>query len=283
MTVERVLDGYPLLYHLATVDAASNTLSGRSGARANVAMSIFGDTQNAASGVPVAQVNLSGMYVNSLTYTIPTEGNCTESVSLVGNDKTWLSAAYTFSGSLFDNADTPLALDSGNGGVQRRQNVVFGQLTETLLPGGTNGIPGISSSGTNNKTVDVYGAHVQNVTFSVDLGREALNELGRRGPFFRFVTFPVEVTTEIEVLSTTGDQIEATEAGVLADGNNLSAHTIQVKLEDSTLFYLGTQNKLSSVTSGGGDTGGGNDTNSYSYTTFNDLTITQDQNPGVNN
>lgn len=282
VTLERVIDGYPLAYHLATSTASTGTLAGRSAARCNVAMSIFGDTQDSASGTPVSQVYMSGMFASALTYTFPSEGSCTESVTLLGNHKEWKTSSFTFSGSIFDNTDTPLSLDSGTGGVQRRENVVFaGDSVDdiTLLPGGTNGIPGISSSGTNDKTADVYGAHVQSVSVSSDLGRTNLVELGRRLPYFRYVEFPTEVTCDIEVLSIDGDRIEATEDGVLGDGNNLNAHTIRVVLEEGLKVYLGTQNKLSNVTYGGGDTGGGNDTTTYSYSNFNILTVTHPQDP----
>lgn len=282
MTLEKVIDGYPLIYHLATNGSTSATLSGRSTKKCNVALAIFSDVQDSASGIPQSQVELSGMYVSSLTYTFPVDGNCTEAVTLVGNNKLWKSANFTFptsTGVLFNNNDTPLALSSGLGGVQRRQNVIFGDSTCTLLPGGTNGIPGISSSGTNDKTADVYGAHVQTITISTNLGRTALNELGRRTPYFRYVEFPVDVTCDIEITSVKGDEISATEEGVAGSGNNLTESRIQVRLQDTTLVNLGTKNKLSNVSYGGGDAGGGNATSTYSYLTSNDMTVTHAQDP----
>lgn len=282
MTLEKVIDGYPLIYHLATNGSTSATLAGRSAKKCNVALAVFSDVQDSASGVPQSQVELSGMYVSSLSYTFPVEGNCTESVTLVGNNKLWRTANFTFpisSGVVFNNADVPLALSSGLGGVQRRENVIFGDSTCTLLPGGTNGIPGISSSGTNNKTADVYGAHVQTISVSANLGRTALNELGRRTPYFRYVEFPVDVTCDIEVTASKGDEISATEEGVAGSGNNLTASRIRIKLEETTTLDLGSQNKLSNVTYGGADAGGGNATVTYSYLTSNDLTITHIQDP----
>ena len=47
-----------------------------------------------------------------------------------------------------------------------------------------------------------------------------------------------------------------------------------IVLEDGTTFDLGTKNRLSSVSYGGGDAGGGNATMTFSYTTFNQLDIT---------
>jgi len=40
-------------------------------------------------------------------------------------------------------------------------------------------------------------------------------------------------------------------------------------------FDLGKKNRLSSVSYGGGDAGGGNATTTYSYTNFNDLDVQQ--------
>lgn len=279
-TLERVIDGYPLAWHLATRDATSTSLAGRSNAKCAVALSVFDDTQDSASGVPLRQVVMSGMYPSAITYTMPVDGNCTESLTLVGNNKVWKSSTFTFSGNLFDNTDEPLALTSGTGGVQRRENVKFDGVNYTKLPGGTNGIPGISSSGTNDRDSNgQFGANIQNISVSTSLGRTNINELGRRNPYFRYVEFPVEVTTEIEVLDLQGDGVSATEEGILGDGNNLSNNHIRIKLEEGTVIDVGTTNKLSSVSSTGGDATGGNRSNTYTYTNFNIFTVTHPQDP----
>jgi hypothetical protein len=272
VTMEKVLDGYPLIYHLATRGYTAATLAGRSTRKCNVALNIYGDTQDAASGVAQTEVLCSGMYVSALSYTFPVEGNCTESVTLVGNNKEWLSDNFFLTGDLFDGTDSP------PDGVQRRENVLFDSVeyagvatTATLLP---SEVEGISSSGTNDKTNDVFAAHVQTITVSADLGRDSLNELGRKGPYFRYVNFPVEVTTEIEVTSSQGDQVDA-----LEDQDNLTDQTIVIVAEDTTALDLGIKNKLANITYGGGDAGGGNATTTYSYTGFNDLTVYHDQDP----
>jgi len=281
VTMEKVLDGYPLIYHLATQGYPTGTLSGRSTRKCNVVMNIYGDTQDSASGVPQAEVLMSGMYVSSLTYTFPVDGNCTESVTLVGNDKVWRNGVapngFLLSGEIFDNTDTPPS------GVQRREDVVFDSVTyasrsATILP---TVIEGISASGTNDTDANGYlTAHVQTLSVSCDLGREALNELGRRTPYFRYVNFPVEVTSEVEVTSALGDQVDATETGTQGDGNNLTNETIFILLKDSTSVDLGDSNKLANVSYGGGDAGGGNATTTYSFTTFNELTVSHDSDPG---
>jgi hypothetical protein len=50
-------------------------------------------------------------------------------------------------------------------------------------------------SGQPNKNGDVYGAMIQPIKVSAPLTVEHLFEMGRRGPYYRYVNFPVEVTT----------------------------------------------------------------------------------------
>jgi len=297
VTAEKVLDGYPLLFHLATIGAPAGTLVGRSTMNTTVGMSVFADTNDSASGTPIAQVTMSGMVVSSLTYTFPVDGSCTESVTLVGNNKVWTDAttgfsgsngAIVFSGQFAGNADAPLA-----GKTMSRFNVVFAvpsgapldtnnqvlALT-TVLP---TDIYGITSSGTNPITTG-SGAHVQGITISCDLGRDQIFELGRRFPYFRYVTFPVQVTTEITVIGTKWDGISATEAGGTNGapaGSNLKNQSIRVYTEDGTFISCGTKNKLNSVSYGGGDAsaGGGNVTLTYRYITYNDLTVKHPADP----
>lgn len=266
LTIEKVLDGYPPLYTLATDGATSASLSGRSAIRTSVAMSIYGDTQDSASGTPVSEVLMSGMYPSQMTWTFPVDGNFTESMTLVGNNKKWLNAAFNFTPN-FDNTDDPFAAE----GVNRRQDFDWGT---SRFP---TEVPGISASGTNDQTANVLGAHVQRASVTTNLGREALYELGRKGPYFRYVTFPVEVRTEIEVLSTNGDQITALED----NDTNVTDQTIIISTTEGTLLDLGTKNKLQSVTYGGGNAGqnGGNDTITFTYVNYNDLTLTHPQDP----
>ncbi len=286
VTLEKVLDGYPLIYHLATQGATLSGISGRQNQRSILALSLFDDTKLSADGTPLATIESSGMYVSSLSYTFPVDGNFTEAVTLVSNDKLTSDGGSSnygtaFDGTIFDNTDVPLSL-ADSGGVQRRENFVYGgeagQTDITLLP---TQIPGITSSGTNEETNGILGAHVQNVTVSADFGRENINELGRKGPYHRFVQFPVEVTTDVEIIALSGDFVDATEAGVLADGNNFANEVIIIAVEEGTVLDVGTRNKISSVTYGGGDAGGGNVTITYSYSGFNMLTVAHPEDPSI--
>lgn len=295
VTLNKVLDGYPGLYTLATENGAqgitgsqavSPTLTGRQNARCDLELAIFPDSQVSATGNSINEtysvVRCSGMYVSSVSYTFPVDGNFTEDVTLVGNEKIWGGEADV---GQFDNNDSPLA----DQGVNRRQHLA---VWECFFP---IEIPGVNANGTltdNGDNGDGWSTHFQNITVSVDLGREAINELGRFAPYHRFVTFPVEVTAEFEVLATQGDGINASEDGFYKTVNgsavpatptdtgciyryNLRDQKIFLQTCEGTKIYLGDKNKLSSVNYTGGDTGGGNVTVTYSYTTYNDFTVAQ--------
>jgi len=306
VSLSKVLDGYPLLYHLSTNRAYANanvdskpTLAGRSNAKCIVALSIFPDTQDSASGDPTTQLEMSGLFCSSVSYNFPLEDNFSEDVTLVGNNKGWRKSDNTAigcatpgwllakaTGYFNNNDDTPY----GTGGVNRRENLSFngsdaadaGGHDYTYLP---TEIPGVSSNGWLNPTVDGNVAHLQSITVSTDLGREELFELGTRQPYARVVTFPVEVTADIEVLSISGDMINAFADGCNAaascatDYDNLSNQRIRIATCEGTRIYLGEKNKLASINYGGGDAGGGNVTVSYSYTTFNDFTVIHPEDP----
>lgn len=273
ITVQKVLDGYPILYHLATQGATSSSLNARSKQRSFVALNIYSDVFDSASGTPETQVEMSGMFVSSLTYTLNVDGNSTEDVTLVGNNKLWRTSSFTFLPN-FDNADEPLSITS-SGGVQRREDVLMSE--DAFGSRWPTDIPGITSSGTNVITGDAFGAHLQTVTISVDLALEDLTELGQRNPYAKPATFPVEITTAIDITSSDGDQVDA-----LADpvgGSNLTNQTIIIKMREGLVVDLGTKNKLASVSYGGGDAGGGNVTQTFNYSNFNIMTATHPQDP----
>lgn len=265
-TLEKVLDGYAPIYMLATNGSTSATLSGRSAVKATLGLSIYSDVQDSASGTPLSQCTMSGVYVSALGYNFQVNGPATESVTLVGNNKLW---SNSFTATAFNNTDAPLA----STGVQLRENVIFGSAGCTL----PKDIPGISASGTNELSAGDYLAHIQSIKVSTNLGREQLFELGRRGPYHRYVTFPIEVKCDFDVISLTGDQVTASETAA----SNISDQTIKIKTDDGLILDLGTKNKLASVSYSGANAGsnGGNATMTFSYSNFNDLKVTHPQDP----
>lgn len=281
VTVEKANDGTSLIEHLATPRAIVGTLAGRfNDNRCMGLMAFYNITQDAASGTPLSYVLLSGMYVNSVNWNIPVEGVSRETVTLSCRDKTWYYApSGTVSGpwasgtvtnaasgrlpGAFTGSETTLA---ASGGAQRRQHVLMGS-GYSVWPKELPGIDALNGFNLDAAGSGAYSAHIQNITVSTSLGRTDLFEQGRKGPYFRYANFPVEVTTSIDITaSESGDAINCSET------SSLTAQTIRILFNNGVSIDLGTSNKLKSVNQAGGDTGGGNATLSYQYSNFNDYT-----------
>jgi len=315
VSMQKFLDGYSLLYHLgasydgdgAVIASKQTSLSGRADTRADIRMVINATTEEAVGGVDsngvkdsgVSELYCSGMYMSSVSYTIPTDGTCTEDVSFVGNNKKWLT----------DDADAQLVLIEGGNGVHgsiaagfsgvfgddapnystghvlRREDVATSGTTiqsyATVMPSIIEGITQDAGTAIKGRMaigaglLDPTKAHIQSFNCSVDLGRESINQLGTKTPYSRYVTFPTEVTSAIEVIAIGGDNVDALET----NRNNLINHEICVVLKDSTVMHLGKKNKVSSITYGGGDAGGGNASITYNFSNFNDMVILHSGDP----
>jgi hypothetical protein len=285
-----------LIYHMASVGGLDGTpagsgMVGRSKSRCDVRLGIFPDTANnisAGDTAAEAEVYCSGMYISSVSYTLPVDGNATESVTLVGNNKTWLTTGQKLTAAAvnnFDGTDSPAALTAGtldgaathSGGVQQREDVL---LSGSILPASIRGVRSVATGYANamsDATTNVV--HVQSVSVSTDFSREDILELGRKTPYARPATFPIEVSCEIEAITTSGDFVSAYEFGdsaldaTTASGNNTSEEDIFFCTRAGYGFDLGRKNRLASVSYGGGDAGGGNATCTYSYNNFNELDI----------
>ncbi len=269
VTVERTLDGTKPMWFMVT-DETKNTLNEAiANFQADVGLNIYSDGQNRASGTIQSFMLMSGMFISNATYTFPVDGNFTEALTLVGNDKTWLQGSNAPSGqwtNQFTGDGIENATDTGFGsGVQRREDF---DLANSEMP---TDLPGIAGAGVGNAGSGID-EHLQTVTLSVDIGREDVFELGKKKPFLKTVTFPVEVSATFEVVTAEGDKVEA----VSDNATNLTNQNILVKTLSKIIIDLGNENKLLSIDFGGGDSGGGNDTVTYTYQTFNVFSITHD-------
>lgn len=280
ITMEKVLDGSPPLFLMATTANSPNpSLIARADNRFTTRVGIFPDTGVRVAGAPMRELEMTGMYISSVSYSFTVDGLFTESISAVGNHKNWKNSGFTINAAGFGDS----ALTSGPpSGVNRRQNfwwsvatpLTINQNSYSVLP---RDIPGIdSTSGTNESLL----AHIQRVTASVDLGREDMFELGRRLPYHRYVNYPVLVTTEIEYMADSGDLVSMNEVGVYSDGAtpcnrnyNVRDEKIRLVTCEGTHVYLGDNNKLTSINYGGGDTGGGNVTITNTYNGYNEFNV----------
>jgi len=268
MTINRLLDGTAMAYVLCAgsyanadslVTASKNTFMARLGIWDEQ------DDPNGVGGNPVTQVTLSGCVLSSVSYTFGTDGNFTEEVSITATDKAWYGTCTNAAGwadtykagdADFTNNDVP----DFAGGVQRREYL---DTTGSIWPA---------------STIPEHSGRIQSVSISADFGTEDLFQLGSKGPFAKVANFPIEVSCSIEVLSQSGDLINAMAEGCSAVDqcsikSNLSDETIRINLCDGSVFDLGSKNKLASVSYGGGDAGGGNVTQTYDFTNFNVLSV----------
>lgn len=290
VTMEKLIDGYPMLWHMASTGVTNTNASGlvaRSKQQADIRIAIYDEAENniaAAnenSGNAEVEVYCSGMYIGSYSVTIPVDGNSTESITFQGNNREWLTGANVkiqdADVAAFDGTDAPLALGvagSPSGGIQRREDVI---LEDSILPVSVKGALG--SGVGNGVTAGIPLVHLQNISINTDFSRDDTLELGRKTPYYRPAGFPIEVTCEIEAITSSGDFVNALENGdpalfaTIASGNNTSEENIYIKLRAGIAFDLGTKNRLSSVSYGGGDATGGNASTTYSYTNFNSLDV----------
>jgi hypothetical protein len=299
VSCEKVLDGWPPLYLLSTSGATAATLLARSKIECTMGLAIYSDANDpaAATGTPVSEVHMSGLYVGSIGYEVTTDGNATETTTFLGNNKIWVGTAGEAAGSFDDGThwdgssaistatDRPYSI-SGSGGVNRAEDVLFGS-GNSIIP---LDIPGIEElepgSGYNVLGNDGnYGAHIQRIAVNVDFGRENMFELGRRGVYYKYATFPVEVTTEVVIMSVSGDMVSASEDGLFSEGAcgryNLVDRSFRLNMCEGLVVDCGNTNKLASIGVTGGDTGGANREITYTYSNFNTCTVTHPRDPTV--
>lgn len=269
ISLSKVLDGHCPMYLLATNGATGATLSSRADVQSIFRLFVYPDDHVSASGTALQQLTVSGSYINSVGYTFPVDGNFTEDMTLGSSSRNWKASSFDFTGEMFNNADLPLNI-AESGGVQRREDFIWSPTVGgTVLPAD---IAGITSSGTNEVSNGTFGAAVQNISVSVDMGREDILELGRFKEYAKLRNPVVDVNTEIEVIAKTGDLVD-----ISADGGNTTNRAISLKTRDGLAINLGSTNKLQSVSLGGFDAGGGNANATYSFSNANFFTVEHPQ------
>ena len=240
VTISKALDGYPTIWELATL---GGSIVDNANDRCTVILGVGDDT--ASSLTNVSAITMTGCFVSSVNYTIPVDGNMTEEVVLIGSHK-------DVTGSVSAPTANPNAV------VLRRQNLKTGSC---VFP------------------TEVSGKNISNITISADFGREKMYRLGEFSPFHRFVNFPLEVTVSFDVIATSHDGVEIAEVHSACTGRTVTEESISIELCDESgttayTFDLGDKCQRSTVNYSGGDTGGGNATITYTYITYNDLSIT---------
>lgn len=263
VTIEKVIDGELLMFTLASNALCRTDLVGAVKNVSDVYVAIYDDGTSNGTGTPRNVCYNSGTYISNISYNYSVDGNATESITLVGNNRFWNEVTAGVIGSspatLWGTLATGFDTDTAASGVVRRAKV---NLTASTLPAEVQSQKGDDAVGLGGNY------HIQSIAISADFGQENIQELGRFGPYCKYATFPIEVTCEFEVIATSGDLIS-----VSGNAPNLSNRTILIKDTAGTVIDLGTKNKLTSVNYTGGDTGGGNATVTYSFSNYNSLKV----------
>lgn len=261
VTINKALDGHELIWTLSQENhAAPPVTDGSIKTHANDQSEIkltVGREEDGAVAAANAQsyINMTGCFVDSLNYTFPVDGNFTEEVTFVGSHK-----AHTAAVDAPVNIEPGLVTGNTDGNVLRRQNF---QITSSTLP------------------VEVDGRNISNVTISTSFNREKMFKLGQYSPYHRFVNFPIEITTTFDVIadniSDSGNAL-FDEITTECDGRGDQRQYIFIAVcdaEGNTVyeFDLGSGNALQSISYSGGDTGGGNVTETFTYIGYNTLTV----------
>lgn len=246
ISVSKILDGADTIYKLFTGSSESSISDHASTQRT---IRIASNTQDADTVLDTGNqdvIECTGAYLSSISYTIPVDGFATEEVSFVADNK---------------SAATGVVAPPTNTGTR----ATYRQMIATA------GFP-----------TEVAGQNVTNISFSTDYGREAMYRLGAFDPYFRFANFPFEVTVDFTVANTGIDLTDVALTGVTAtsDGSLPPKQNITVTVNDAAGFvgshgyqFRASGCRLTSVSQDGGDTGGGNASTTYSYTTYNDFVI----------
>jgi len=297
VTTEKVLDGYDTTY-LTAASSGNQSIVAASNQKAGIYLIVYPDTNSASTGVGFnGLVYCSGMRPSNVTYTFPVEGNSTESVTFVGNQKVWSDRSTDPSGLFPQINSSYVGTGTYNNGVlyyPSGVNASYSGINETGVPdspvAGTNNIGTVFRrqhfvSGSSTIPTEVLNAtngvvsKIQTITLTADIGRENIFELGRFLPYVKYANFPVSITCDFEVISTSGDRMSTSgEAYSLSDRQIYLYFDNKVK---NISFDLGSRNKLTSVNYTGGDTGGGNATMTFSYQGFNAFKVTQGASAGA--
>ena len=267
MTINRLLDGSTLAYVLCAGSYENaDVLTTAATNECAVRLGIWDEaTDSYVNGDPQSQVTIVDAVMSNVSYTMGVDGNFTEEVGLTSNEKAWyLGGAHectnaNWASGFVQGAIGPTDSPDAVMGVQRRE---YFDRANSVLP----------------DEIPDSGFKIQSISVSADFGREDLFQLGDKGPYAKVATFPLEVSCSIEVISSGGDQINAVSSGCTAVANcaslnQLTDQTIIIKTCDGTVLDLGAKNKLSSVSYGGGDAGGGNVTTTFDYVTYNKLSV----------
>lgn len=203
-TISKAIDGSQMLYttlnggnvsnNKAPVELANNQVE--------IALGVYAESVPYASGNTQAAVHCSGMYISNLQIQLPLDGVATEQLTLVGDTRRWLDSNNPIAAQI-GNTDTERGVIGSGSAPSAYQRWTL-DTAGSVLPLGVKDYP------------------LQSVSVTMGIGREVIQELGTRGKYCRYATFPFEVTSEFEVIAgrhrTGTDGVSGDDQALVASG-----------------------------------------------------------------
>lgn len=204
-TISKAIDGTQPLYTTVNggYDNANNKAPAELASNAvEIALGIYAESVPYASGNTQAAVYCSGMYVSNVQIQLPLDGVATEQLTLVGDTRKWLDNTNPIAGNLGNNNTERGFIGSGTAASSYQRWTL--DVTDSDLPLGVKDYP------------------IQSINVTMAIGREVIQELGTRGKYCRYATFPFEVTSEFEVIAgrhrTNADGVTGNDQAIVASG-----------------------------------------------------------------
>lgn len=203
----------------------------------NICIAVGSDTSDLLT-VNTSQIYCTGAGITGATYTFPIDGVFTEEITFVAQHKQIGGCSISVSKDTTSKAKT-------------RQHY-------------NGGAPNLVTSAGN----------ITNIQISTSAGRENLFKLGQYKSYHSYASLPAEVNVEFEVSATSLDQVAIDTVEACSNPTGGAFNEQNISLDICGKVFTMEKCKLSNVTYGGGDTSGGNATITFTYTTYNSLTIT---------
>lgn len=255
VNINRIIDSGPSIYTNTMGNTPQNTmedvlLETTANKRGGIRLNIAPDNRAATIGDSIQTLEIKPIYLSSITYNFPIDGDCTEEATLVGNTKKFDTISI--------NRSDPVYFDFLDIDPPRRNNVYY--TTPSVTVGDHK--------------------HIQNIRVTLDLGtRKPLYRMGDKVPLTRFIEFPVEVKTEIEVIMPNNDSIGLSDGVGCTYVNSVFDEFISVGLCNGLTINLGNNNRLIDIDVQGGNAGEDNVVTTYTYVNHNFFTFSPPTSP----
>jgi hypothetical protein len=265
--ITKILDGRPLLFTLFSLNQSNGPeLHNRIDSEGFLQVGYWEEEDSGAIGLPKRFTDISGIYINSISYNFNINEPFTEEINFSASH----IASQSGSGDYIPWDYSPIS------GIESLQSPYIKY--NTLRFSGPSGcytyLPssmfGVTNSG---EKTDL--CRIQSISVSATINREQLDGVFLENPrSTRIVTFPIEVNTEITVIAVSGSDFNILDdALACASKEQTKNEYIRVVSCDGTFIDLGDKNRLTSLGQSNGGVDGSNVILTYNYITYNNLTI----------